>query len=672
MPEGPAELNLLRELPGVAVSASPLDRQSYSRDLWPRHHINVSAGQLPTSRPLAVVWPDTVEAAVRVVELCAREGLPMAPFGAGSGVCGGTLPDPRTVVVDLKRLNRVRSIDRERGVLEVEAGAMGIRLEEDLNVAGFTLGHFPSSILCSTVGGWLAARSAGQCSGRYGKIEDMVVSLDCIVGRGEPVRFRRRTQGPDLTPLMVGSEGILGLITSAELRMHPVPSARAYIAYSFPNLEAGYESLREMFQAGLRPAVSRLYDAFDSFMAKRGAVKRRKDKSQSSPAAGAALKDAALRLLLRSPRAMNFALDAAGDKTFGGTLLILIFEGTSSETAEDLARVANIAARNGGQPLGEAPARHWEKHRYSVSYRQAPVFMSGAFSDTMEVAAPWSRLGALYHSVREAMRPHVFVMAHLSHAYPDGCSIYFTFAGSAKTHEEALQKYDAVWRDAPLAAAQAGGTISHHHGVGRSKAPRLSAELGFGTEVVRSLARVLDPAAVFNPGNLLPTPATPRGHGPVGFAGSLEVDDRSLLVSARGDRLMGELHDEAQARGMNLGLSQLDRNETLRSFIARGGPGSRDPFEDPVDHLVAGFSATLRSGSFFHVGAGPRKAVGPDLLSLFWGMGERTGTIEHAVLRLHRNGLSSRPMPSSIERNPPVTAEESRWIDALTEAGGSA
>ena len=194
-------------VPGVEASSSDLDRLSYARDLWPRHHLGVRGGVLPPSRPAIVVWPKTTEEVAAIVRRCADEGAPIAPFGAGSGVCGGTLPDPRTVIIDLKKLARVRSLGSD--VLDVEAGAMGIRLEEDLDARGHTLGHFPSSILCSTVGGWIAARSAGQCSGLYGKIEDMVVSLECVVGRGEVVRLKRRLHGPDATPLLVGSENMV-------------------------------------------------------------------------------------------------------------------------------------------------------------------------------------------------------------------------------------------------------------------------------------------------------------------------------------------------------------------------------------------------------------------------------------------------------------------------------
>ncbi len=491
-------------LPDLRQSDASPDRIAYARDLWPRHHLEVAAGRIAEHRPGLVVWPrDTAEVAA-VVRFCADEGVPIVPFGAGSGVCGGVLPDARTVVIDLKRMERWRRFDPGVPSLEVEAGALGIRLEEDLQAKGFTAGHFPSSILCSTAGGWIAARGAGQCSGLYGKIEDMVASVECVISGGEVVRFERRVHGPDLTPLFIGSEGVLGVITSVDLRLHPAPPARAFGAFSFPTVEAGWTAMRDMFQAGLRPAVARLYDPFDSYIARRGSVRKKGPRAEKHgpvmPGAGGV----ALRGLLRAPRLLNEAVAALGGRVFRGSTLVVIFEAPAAEGAADMERAREIAARHGAEPLGEGPARHWLEHRYGVSYRQAPVFMSGAFGDTMEVAAPWSRLATLYRDVRAALGRHVFVMAHLSHAYPDGCSIYFTFAGSAPTPEATIARYDATWRAALDAAIAAGGTLSHHHGVGRSKAPKLGAELGLGVDVVHALREVFDPAGIMNPGNLLP------------------------------------------------------------------------------------------------------------------------------------------------------------------------
>ena len=664
------EAAIAAAIPGLAKSSSPADRIAYARDLWPRHHLDVSAGRVAEHRPGLVVWPRDTEEVAAVVRFCAAEGVPLVPYGAGSGVCGAVLPDERTVVLDVKRLERWRKLDADAPSLDVEAGALGIRLEEDLQARGYTAGHFPSSILCSTVGGWIAARGAGQCSGLYGKIEDMVASIECVVGRGDVVRFHRRVHGPDAVPLMIGSEGVLGVITSATLRLHPAPPARTFGAFSFPTVQAGWTAMRDMFQAGLRPAVARLYDPFDSFIARMGSVKRsrsgkpKEKHGPEMPGAGAI----ALRAILRAPELLNDAVDALGSHVFRGSTLIVIFEAPSDEGAADMARATSIAERHGASSLGEAPARHWLEHRYGVSYRQSPVFMSGAFSDTMEVAATWSRLAGLYDAVREALGRHVFVMAHLSHAYPDGCSIYFTFAGSAPNVAEAQEKYDTAWRAALDAAIGSGGTLSHHHGVGRSKAPKLGAELGAGVSVVHALRGVLDPAGIMNPGNLLPRePPLRRAVTPA--PSSPAIDASSQLVHARGEATLAEIERALASHGLSIALGDgaPPMDTTLADWIARGAHGAQDPWIDPVDHLVAGFTARLASGTDLEVRPAPRRAVGPDLFALFLGGGGRAGAITSAWLRAH-GASRPRPLATRIDRDPPLAEPERAWIDRAIEA----
>ncbi len=725
-----------KALPHIRKSAEPADQVAYSRDLWPRHHIAVRDGRVAEHRPGLVVWPETTADVAAIVRFCASEGVPLVPFGAGSGVCGGVLPDPRTVILDMKRMAKWRALDRSTLSLEVEAGALGIRLEEDLQAQALTLGHFPSSILCSTVGGWIAARSAGQCSGRYGKIEDMVAAVECVTGTGDVVTFQRRAHGPDVCPLIVGSEGVLAIATAAKLRLHPAPPTRAFGSLTFPTLEAGWSAMRAMFQVGLRPAVARLYDPFDSFIARRGARRAEhhapsgmpdlptdrpphaepppRTAPRPTPGAGAI----ALRSILRVPSALNNLVNMVGSRAFGGAMLVLIFEGPSGETSDDLAHAVALGKGYGGKPLGEGPARHWMERRYSVSYRQAPMFMSGAFVDTMEVAAPWSKLGALYENVRAALGRHVFVMAHLSHAYPDGCSIYFTFAGGGKNaaHQEAA--YDAAWRSALEAALASGGTISHHHGVGRSKAPALGAELGLGTDVVHALRRTFDPAGILNPGNLLPREGTaPRPT--FSPAKTIEIDSESLLVLAPGGSTLAEVNAAVGREGFAVcGTSgALPLDMTVTAWIASGMNGGLDVWLDPVDHAVAGFTAQLSSGAPLLVRPAPRRAVGPDLFALFHGTGDKVGSVTSAWLRLERatpvgrgassgppstasggppsmagvpadrpsrSGVSAvaspsstrgalptraptypRPLPTNLDRDPPVSQPESEWIDRI-------
>jgi alkyldihydroxyacetonephosphate synthase len=502
---------LARAMPGLPVSEDAADRVAYARDLWPRHHLAVRAGNVAEHRPGAIVWPRSTGEVSALVKWAAATKTPLVPFGAGSGVCAGVLPREDVVIVDLKRMRAWRKLDPAAPSLDVEAGQMGMPLEEELDRRGFTLGHFPSSILCSTVGGWVAARSAGQASGYYGKIEDMVLALECVTGTGEVVTLRHRAHGPNLIPLVVGSEGTLAIITSATLRLHARPATRAFASWSLPSTERGLEAMRAIFQAGLRPAVLRLYDPFDAMLARQGAVKRADKKKARAPGLG----QAALRRILRQPGAMNELIELAGARVLGGALLVGIFEGESDAPALDQERARAIVEGLSATYEGEGAARRWLQHRYSVSYRQAPVFASGAFVDTMEVAATWSRLPALYDGVRRAVSGNAFIMAHFSHAYPDGCCIYFSFAGSAdrRTKEgwdaACEATYDRTWRAAQQAAIAAGGTLAHHHGVGRSKAPRLADELGDGVSVVRSLMRAFDPHRILNPGNLLPPPDPP-------------------------------------------------------------------------------------------------------------------------------------------------------------------
>ncbi len=679
-------------LPALKTSADEADRLAYGRDLWPRHHFGVRAGRPASHKPEGIAWPGSTDELAKLVRWAGREGVPLVPFGAGSGVCGGILPQANALVVDLKRMARVRSIDAQAPLVDVEAGLLGVPLEQTLNRAGFTLGHFPSSILCSTVGGWIATRSAGQCSGAYGKIEDMVVALECVTGDGEIVELRRRTAGPDLVPLVVGSEGTLAVIASAKLRLHPAPTSRDFGAWSFPTTEHGWEAMRAIFQAGLRPAVARLYDPFDAMMAKRGGVKAAEQGpgGQHAPGRGGA----ALRALLKRPSMVNELLhSSAAARALGGAMLVLIFEqagGAGGETAVAEARrmdeTRRIVEGLQGRWEGEGPAQRWLKHRYAVSYRQAPVLANGAFVDTFEVAAEWSKLGPLYEAVRRALGPHVFVMAHFSHAYPDGCCIYFSFAGSATAKEarsdgwdDACEAtYDRAWRAALKAAVDAGGTLAHHHGVGRSKAPRLPDELGIGVDVVRRLMRGFDPRGILNPGNLLPNAAPsdsavplPRARVSAASGPALEVDRTSLLACVDGAMDLRTL--EQHLNGSNLTLdARIEASATVAQWLAHGAPGARDRWLDPVDQIVAGLDATMADGRILRIRPAPRRSVGPDLTALFLGAAGRFGRIDRAWLRVHlRDVRRPTSAPFRHEREPPVSAAEETLLGAIGRAFGN-
>ena len=530
----------------ISVAATDLD--TYSRDMWPRLLLSVRDGHRLEHRPHVVVWPESAEEVAAIVTTARELRVPVVPYGGGSGVCGGVVPVRGGITIDVKRMDEVRSVSRAERIADVEAGANGERFERDLNHRGYTLGHFPSSIYCSTVGGWLACRAAGQLSTKYGKIEDRVAGLTVVTGRGEIVEtdhFARASRGPNWTQLIVGSEGTLGVITSARLHVSPAPALRVFRGFEFPSVAEGVEAIRRVMQRGLRPAVVRLYDEFDTFVHNASIFKSDSDPGLDidrfapipTPGSGAlppippkpgreatrsklsrvvgmftsggagelkrGFRREAIAAALSRPRLLNALTGQVVDRVGRhGCRMIIGLEGARIRTEVEASLTFGELERAGGTDQGEEPGREWFARRYSVSYGMSKVFRNGAFVDTMEVASTWERLLDLYMSVREAIARHALVMAHFSHAYPSGCSIYFTFAAHGDSRGESEQIYDAIWRDGLSAATRAGGTISHHHGVGLLKSAHMSSEHREAMSIFRALKRSLDPENIMNPGKL--------------------------------------------------------------------------------------------------------------------------------------------------------------------------
>ncbi len=546
------------------VSLRVVDLQTYARDMWPRLLLARRDGEPPQHLPHAVVWPEHVREVAAVVKLARELRLPIIPYGGGSGVCGGVVPILGGITVDLKRMRELRAIAGEDLICDVDAGMSGERFERELAHRGYTFGHFPSSIYCSTVGGWLATRAAGQLSTKYGKVEDRAVGLTAVTGNGEIIETdgpNRALRGPNWSQLLIGSEGTLGVITSARLRVAPAPQLRVFRGFEVADLATGVEALRRVLQRGLRPSVLRLYDELDTFIAAMG--KKSKGEASKSddgragghaptfpasnasapvpPADGGALpswpseqperddgwvsrlvslaRDEDVRrrgvksMVKSASKALaNAALSrgALANKLVGvatstahrGCRLIVGLEGSRIRTEVEAALTFAELEAAGAKDQGEAPGLAWLAHRYAVSYRMSPVFTGGAFVDTMEVASSWDRLLDLYHSVKGAIGQHAVVMAHLSHAYADGCSIYFTFAATAEGARASERLYDAIWKDGLEAATRVGGTISHHHGVGLLKAPYMAGEHREAMALFHAAKRALDPDGILNPGKM--------------------------------------------------------------------------------------------------------------------------------------------------------------------------
>jgi alkyldihydroxyacetonephosphate synthase len=532
---------LQRELEAIfgprRVSLRAVDLDVYARDMWPRLLLRHRDGVPLPHRPHAVVWPEHVREIVAVVKLARELRLPIVPYGGGSGVCGGAVPLHGGITIDVKRMQQLRWVRRDELICDVEAGLSGERFERELARRGYTFGHFPSSIYCSTVGGWLATRAAGQLSTKYGKVEDRVAGLTVVTGRGEVIETdgpNRALRGPNWTQLLVGSEGTLGVITSARLRVSPAPQLRVFRGFEVDDVATGVEAIRRVLQRGLRPAVVRLYDELDTLMNAFGSSSHPETPATPDAAAPAppietgalpawpepdarpdgvlerlralasskTLRKKAMHLALANSELVQALGNVAERAARRGCRMIVGLEGARIRTEIEAALTFAELEAAGCRDKGEDPGWAWLNHRYAVSYRMSPVFRDGAFVDTMEVASSWERLLDLYHSVREAIGRHAVVMAHFSHAYADGCSIYFTFASTAPDAASAERIYDAIWRDGLEAATRVGGTISHHHGVGLLKAPYMVGEHREAMAIFEAAKASLDPDGILNPGKL--------------------------------------------------------------------------------------------------------------------------------------------------------------------------
>ncbi len=390
-------------------AVAPADLWVYARDRLPYATFAVRDGRLPGTLPSAVVRPGTEEELAAVVRFARARRIPLIPYGAGSGVLGGAVPLARELVVDLKRLNRILSIDETDLTVTVQAGMNGGQFEAALNARGFTTGHLPQSLYMSTVGGWAACRGAGQNSTRYGKIEDMVLGLAAILPDGGALRVRpvaRRAVGPSIKDLLIGAEGTLGVITELTLRLWRLPEAQLPLVLGFPSLQAGLDALRTVMQSELRPAVVRLYDAEES-----------------------------------------------GQRTAPGGvfdtqpfLAILEFSGPRRLAEVECALALEIAAAHGGARSDDGPYHHWQQHRFE-SY--SPKWQSrGYYMDTIEVTAPWSAIPRLYDRIRAALSqlsPELYFGTHWSHVYPEGACQYMTIRGLPAPEADALTLHARAW-----------------------------------------------------------------------------------------------------------------------------------------------------------------------------------------------------------------------------------
>jgi alkyldihydroxyacetonephosphate synthase len=468
------QLAALRRVLGDGnVSVDRADRAVHSLGKGYRDLVRIRRGDIASPTD-AVVYPESDAQIAAVLDLAASEAFSVIPFGGGTSVVGGVEPlgDKPTLTLDLRRMARVVAVDRVSGLATVGAGIFGPALEAALNAAGFTLGHFPQSFEYSTLGGWIATRSAGQNSTRYGKIEENVesVRLHFPGGAIETPAVPAAAAGPDLNQIIAGSEGAFGVITSAVIRLARLPERSDYRAYLMPDFERGVEAAREMLQSGLRPSLLRLSDEAESEAT---------------------------------------ALMQAGAEGLTLSLFLLGFDGDEAEVRSSWKRAEAVMERHAGSSLGAGPGDAWRRSRFEAPYLRDLLLDRSVMVDTLETATTWSNYLPLYRSTRDAMQSamggHGIVMAHLSHAYTHGASVYYTFLAAQRNGEE-LEQWQEVKDAATRAIVDGGGALSHHHAIGVEHRRWLTEYLGDGSiEILRSLKRVLDPSDIMNPGKLIPS-----------------------------------------------------------------------------------------------------------------------------------------------------------------------
>jgi alkyldihydroxyacetonephosphate synthase len=447
------------------------------------------AGRLDDA-PDAVLLPADADAVRRALDACATEGIAVVPFGGGTSVVGGVEPlrgdHDRLVSLDLARLRDVE-VDSRSLTARLGAGLRGPEAEAELAKHGVVLGHYPQSFEYATVGGFAATRSAGQASSGYGRFDSLVSAVRLIAPAGDlrTLETPHTAAGPALRELVVGSEGVFGVIPDVTVRVRPTPGQKRYEAWMAESFDAGAEIVRALAQGPGLPDVIRVSDE----------------------------EETEVSLALSGPRGVAGSLFGGYlglRRRRGGCLVVVGLEGDEESVARRRALSVRELRRGGAVYLGQSAGRSWEHARYQGPYLRDTLMEMGAIVETLETSHTWSRLGELHVAVGAAIRESLaaqgtpgLVFCHLSHAYADGASLYFTYIARAR-HGEEVEQWRRVKRAASEAIIAAGATITHHHAVGRDHAPYMEAEVGgIGLDILRAVKDRLDPTGIMNPEKLL-------------------------------------------------------------------------------------------------------------------------------------------------------------------------
>lgn len=464
----------LEEIVGIEnITTKSVDKDVYPLDVYILPRLWLERGcELP--KPDYIVFPESTEQISQIVSLANTYKIPVIPRGGGAGDAGGVLPIYGGIMVDMKKMDKIVSIDEKSLTVTAQTGILQIDLEQPLNDKGYTLNHLPASIYCSSLGGFLVDRGSGVLSTKYGKIDDMVLSLQIVLPTGEIIRtlpVPQHSSGPELNRLFLGSEGTFGIITEATLKIHFLPEERRFRAFVFNDLHSAIETGRKIMTSRLHPCLIRIYDEADT------------------------------RVWVKS--VLGFDREKAA-------YMIIGFDGFKEVVDAEEKLAADICLEEKAEDLGEEPAKHWWNHRYDFylpphTLESSPPYLYGV----IDTVATYENIERVYNAMKQAIEEtykewEVTFVAHFSHWYEWGTIIYpnFIIKNPPKDPHEALRLNNRIWATGVRAALKNGGVVNEHHGIGLKLGKFLKEQYGVGFKVLENIKKALDPNNIMNPGKL--------------------------------------------------------------------------------------------------------------------------------------------------------------------------
>ena len=454
-----------KKCPQTHIYTQPEECLIYSHGCYPREYKWLLKGDYPYLTRAVVSPADEAEIS-EIVKLANEYEVSIIPYGGGSGIVGGTIPYQGEIMIDVKRLQDF-SINIVNGTARGGAGLTGAEFDNLLNEHGYTAGQYPQSFQSACLGGMTATRAIGTFSTKYGKMDDMVTALNVVLPNGDIFHSHlapKRSTGPELNQVFLGSEGVYGIITSVEMKIYPIAETRIFQAYTFPSTHDGLNAIRNFIHKGLRPAVVRLYDEVEAV-----------------------------------PKISSYGFEK------GFVLLILVFEGNKEMSELEAGMTKEICLGNNGRYKGELAAREWLETRFSTKKMLDFDAIKGGTADAIEVAAPWDCIENVWREMRKALEPMCTVVdCHFSHVYHNGASVYVIYHAKTDGDDKAgEERYLQCLDTAIQTSLKYGGNVSHHHGVGTAKAKYMEAEHGkAGVYVMKALKDAIDPKGIVNKGVL--------------------------------------------------------------------------------------------------------------------------------------------------------------------------